>query len=163
MINKYLNSNSCTIFCKLKSCDEVTSFIQGINNQNMNFQFLDKPTIEKVSVCVSFDDNSSLEVYAFKRSKGGDHVSKTIMGTYNFFKNIPTEAYSNKEFIQQHLADCNASIGVKTSSDFSGNKYEYLLMLVKEFDGLIFDGTGMIDQRGGLILDLDGIYSVVYE
>lgn len=149
-------------FCKLENYNVVTEYLES--------------TVSDVVSLEKFDNGSNLgekyrithlheyvDFYILIRKQGGDKVSKTIIGAYNFFRGIETDAISNKEFIKQHLSESNSSISIKSSTEYSDFSYKFILQLVSELEGLIFTGSGMLDGMGALVLGDDGAYSVLYE
>lgn len=109
-----------------------------------------------------YDHAVEFEVFVLMREAGGDKVSKTLLGAYNYFKNIKTEKESNKVFVLDKISKCNASIGINGKPEYSEKHkhFEYIMSLALCFDGIIFNGSGAVNECGELILGLDGEYSV---
>ena len=161
-VNNYLRSDSCNIFCKIDNVIKILNVVEQLLGENMKIDILTMPTDTAISFRIQMNSDH-IDFHVFKRVSGGDQVSKTILGAYSFFKRIKTDAITNKNYIQQHLAECNASIGVKSSTSFSGLDYDFLLKVVTHCEGQILNGVGMLDEQGDLILDSEGFYSVIYE
>jgi hypothetical protein len=160
----FLTSEKCNIFCRIDSCNDVVRYLKEhlidddelvITEQNNDARVVVK--ISNYAACIEF--------YILKRQKGGDKIAKTLLGAFNYFDKISTDAKNNKEVALLHLSKCNASIGIKAQPAFTEKFHhvKYLFGVVNEFNGMIFNGSGLIDGEGGLVLDADGYYSVIYE
>ncbi|MCS6234258.1 hypothetical protein G3495_03775 [Shewanella baltica] len=159
-VNNYLSSDRCNVFCKIDTVTDILNVVEHLLDENMKINVLTIPTDTAISFRIQMNSDH-IDFHVFKRVAGGDQVSKTILGAYSFFKRIKTDAITNKNYIQQHLAECNASIGVKSSTSFSGLDYDFLLKIVAHSEGQIFNGIGMLNEQGDLILDSEGFYSVI--
>jgi len=161
-VNNYLNGSNCNVFCKLTSYQDVLEYLNSTINDEISFEIIDDSNESGVKYRINYL-KESIDFHVLIRNKGGDRTSKIILGAYNFFKNITTDLSSNKEFIQQHLMECNSSVGIKCSTEFSDYIYLYIIRFGKHFEGLIFNGLSMLDEEGELILDIDGTYSAQYK
>lgn len=161
-MNTFLQTNQCNVFCRLENYNEVAKYLESIVSDVVSFEKLndDSSLGEKYRIKYL---QETIDFYVIIRKQGGDKVSKIILGAYNFFKQIETDANSNKEFIQQHLSESNSSISIKSSTKYTDFSYKFILQFVSKFEGLIFNGSGMLDEMGDLVLGDDGAYSVLYE
>lgn len=161
-MNAFLQTNQCSVFCKLENSNVVAKYLESTVSDVVSLEKLDNGSNlgEKYRITHS---QEYIDFYILIRKQGGDKVSKTIIGAYNFFRRIETDAISNKEFIQQHLSESNSSISIKSSTEYSDFSYKFILQFVSELEGLIFTGSGMLDEMGALVLGDDGAYSVLYE
>ena len=161
-MNAFLETNQCSVFCKLDNYDVVANYLDSTVSDVVSLEKLDNDSSlgERYRITHS---QEYIDFYVLIRKQGGDKVSKSIIGAYNFFRGIETDAISNKEFIKQHLSESNSSISIKSSTEYSDFSYKFILQLVSELEGLIFTGSGMLDGMGALVLGDDGAYSVLYE
>ena len=161
-VNKYLDGSNCSIFCKLESYKDVLHYLNSTTNDEISLEILEGSVDFGMKYRIKFPQEH-IDFYILIRNQGGDQTSKIILGAYNFFKRIISDVPSNQKFIQQHIQHCNSSIGIKCSTEFSDLSYVYIMQFANEFNGLIFNSSGMLDVDGELILDVDGAYSVLYE
>lgn len=156
----YLTKQQCAVFCRIENKEDV---IDALKMWLHDSSELKTSIDEDGDLVVSISDlGVRVEFYVLMRERGGDGVSKTLLGAYNYFKKIEPEYETNKEFVLNRISKCNASIGVSGSPEFSekNKHFEYILSLVMRFDGVIFNGSGAVNEKGDLLLDASGKSSV---
>jgi hypothetical protein len=138
-----------TIFSH-KNYDEILNYLENL-----------KITEVKDSEVKAFNLNYSegnLQVSVKKRIEQGDDFSQMIGGTWNFFRMIETEHEKVKDELIDFVLDCETAIGIVADSDFTetDERATFIYKLMEIFDGIMFDGQGMVDKKGKVILDYDG-------
>ncbi len=92
------------------------------------------------------------------QQKPGDEFSRLILGTHNYFRMIGTQNKRLQNQLLHTIAATNMVIGVKAIPDFdeSVGHFDLIFAIAETLDGMIFNGNGMIDYEGKMILDADG-------
>ena len=150
----YITKQQCSVFCKIESAEEVEKVLRS--------WLLDESRLES-----SYDGNfriniysasAQLDLFVLKRQTGGDRASKTLLGAFNYFNKIDADSSKNKRHVLKRLSNCNASIGISGKPEFSiDHKHiEYIFSLALLFDGIIFNGSGAVNECGELLLGADG-------
>jgi hypothetical protein len=138
-----------TIFSS-KNYDEILNYLETL-----------KLTEVKDSDVITFETNykeGNLQVSIKKRIEGGDSFSMMILGAWNFLRNIETKYDKQKKELIHRVSECETAIGIVTNSNFTetDERATFIYKLMEMFDGIMFDGQGMTDKNGKLILDYDG-------
>ncbi len=138
-----------TIFSS-KNYDEILNYLETL-----------KLTEVKDSDVKTFETNykeGNLQVSIKKRIEGGDSFSMMILGTWNFLRNIETNYDKQKKELINRISECETAIGIVADSNFTetDERATFIYKLMEMFDGIMFDGQGMIDKKGKVILDHDG-------
>lgn len=92
------------------------------------------------------------------RKEPGDSFSKLILGTHNFFHNINTFAFTQKEFVLRQVGNCQMALGMVGEPEFEeeAGHFDLIFGLADELDGMIFNGAEMLNSQGKTILSTDG-------
>jgi hypothetical protein len=138
-----------TIFSH-KNYDEILNYLESI-----------KLTEVKDSDIRTFDINykeGNLQISIRKQIERGDSFSKMILGTWNFLRNIETSYNNQKKELITRISECETAIGIVADSNFTetDERATFIYKLMEMFDGIMFDGQGMVDKKGKIILDYDG-------
>jgi hypothetical protein len=138
-----------TIFTS-KNYDKILNYLKTL-----------KLTEIKDSDVKTFETNykeGNLQVSVKKQIEGGDSFSKMILGTWNFLRNIETSYDKQKKELINRVSECETAIGIVSDSNFTeaDERTTFIYKLMEMFDGIMFDGQGMIDKNGKIILDHDG-------
>lgn len=90
----------------------------------------------------------------------GDQFSKIVLGAANFFRRIKTPAISNQTYLKEFLFDTKIIIGVVADPELmeSAGHFDLIFDVADECEGLIFNGNGMVDPSGNLLLNNEGEY-----
>jgi hypothetical protein len=138
-----------TIFSS-KNFDEILNYVEKT-----------RLTKVKDSDLMTFEANypeGNLQLSIKKQIERGDSFSMMILGTWNFLRNIETKYDKQKKELIHLVSECETAIGIVTDSNFTetDERATFIYKLMEMFDGIMFDGQGMIDKNGKLILDHDG-------
>ena len=138
-----------TIFSS-KNYDEILNYLESL-----------KLTEVKDSDVKTFEADykeGNLQISIKKEIERGDSFSKLILGTWNFLRNIATNYDEHKKKLIDRISECETAIGIVADSDFTetDERATFIYKLMEMFDGVMFDGQGMIDEKGRVILDHDG-------
>lgn len=81
-----------------------------------------------------------------------------ILGTWNFFDNIETKYEKQQKELVNRILSRNSAVGVLADPEFTktDKRLDFVFSLAELFDGVIFNGSEMIDKKGRLILDQAG-------
>jgi hypothetical protein len=93
-----------------------------------------------------------------QRKRPGDDFSRMILGAHNYFRNIKTRKVKQRQRILDLLGGCEMAIGVVADPEFTetDSRLDLVFAIVRRLDAMIFNGSGMIDKDGAMILDSDG-------
>lgn len=142
----------CTIFCPHVAYAQVTHYLE--QNANGSFQIVGE-TEDWQTITVSHT-RSTLKFTSLKYEQGGDKFSHLILSTHNFFRNVPASG-ANKQRALQALLSCEWIIGVVANESFDEDENTALVFAITQLlDAMIFNGSGMLDKDGNLILDSQG-------
>jgi hypothetical protein len=138
-----------------------TIFSSKIFDEILNYVEKTRLTKVKDSDLITFEANypeGNLQLSIKKQIERGDSFSKLILGTHNFFRMIETRHKKLQEVLLKKISSCDATIGIVADSDFTetDERATFIYKLMEMFDGIMFDGQGMTDKNGKLILDYDG-------
>jgi hypothetical protein len=138
-----------TIFSH-KNYDEILNYLENL-----------KITEVKDSEVKTFEVNykeGNLQISIRKQIERGDSFSKMILGTWNFLRMIETTHEKVKDELIDVVLECETAIGIVADSDFTetDERATFIYKLMEIFDGIMFDGQGMVDKKGKVILDYDG-------
>ena len=88
--------------------------------------------------------------------------SRLILGTSTFFRHVNVTPIDRRERLLDHISRCQFSIGVGASPEFDEEErhFDMIFEIAKSLGGLIFNGLGMVDPDGLLVLDRDGNFDV---
>jgi hypothetical protein len=94
------------------------------------------------------------------KTRPGDPFSKIILGAANFFRRIKTEAVANQNYLKDSIFKTTLLIGVVAEPELTEETgdFDLIFAVAESCDGLIFNGSGMVDASGDLILDDTGDY-----
>ncbi len=92
------------------------------------------------------------------RPHESDEFSKLILGTYAYFQNTKTDFEAVKDRMLTSITECQFAIGVvgKPAFDEQEKHFDIVFAITEAFGGLIFNGHGMVDQNGLMVLDSEG-------
>lgn len=143
-------SNSCTIYSN-RNYSEILAYFEEIG-------FTDVTDSEDVKSFQRYYSEGTLRISLKKRIEQGDSFSKMIGGTWNFVRMIETRNKVQKEELIRRVLDCKTAIGLVSEPEYveDDKRADYIYKLAEMFDGVIFNGSEMIDKSGKLILDDEG-------
>jgi hypothetical protein len=105
-------------------------------------------------------NKSELRFKTSVRERPGDKFSKMILGMYNYFRSVDTNASSNKDYILQNVGETKLAIGVVGDPQFSeeDGHFDYIFAVAEKVGGIIFNGEAILDAKGDMILSKDGTF-----
>ncbi len=108
---------------------------------------------------------ATLTFNALLRNEPGDQFSKTVLGGANFFRRVNTDAKNNQSFVKDAILNTKLIIGVVAEPELAEDAGfpDLLFEAAHRCDGLIFNGEGMVDTSGDLLLDKQGRYDRVVD
>jgi hypothetical protein len=141
-----------TIFIN-NSYNNILSYLERIGTLE-----LEDDDDDNVRTFEKLFSNGKLKVSLKKQVERGDKFSFMVLGVCNFFENIETKFKNQKQTIINQLLDCETAIGIVADSNFTetDERATFIYNLMQMFDGIMFDGQGMTDKNGKIILDHDG-------
>ena len=104
------------------------------------------------------DDDTSVCVRGPGFAGPGRQFNKTILGTGNFFKDVPIKKKDVRQGVLDHIYGTEVILGCTGEPSFAVDLGHYKLIfgIANVMGGLIFDGQGMLDAHGKLVLDKIG-------
>ncbi len=149
-------SDACTIYIKKVDYqavyDEVASLAQvpiEVSGSAGDWQSL------------TITQQSTLTFNSMRQNPGTfDEFSELILGTYSFFRKIKTSDEEHKNAVLTDISKCQFAIGIGGFPEFNESEghYDMIFAIAKALDGCIFNGSGMIDEDGLMLLDSDGSF-----
>lgn len=105
---------------------------------------------------------STLTLNSMEREGPGDQFSSMMLGLHSLFWNVKTEAADRKKIVLDAIASCVLAIGVvaEPAFDESEGHFECVLDIAKIGNGVIFNGSGILDSEGRLLLDQEGHFDL---
>jgi hypothetical protein len=93
-----------------------------------------------------------------QQEKPGDEFSRMILGAHNYFRTIKTKNIKQQKRILDLLDECEMAIGVVADPDFTGTdkRLDLVFAIAGYLNAMMFNGSGMIDKDGAMILGSDG-------
>lgn len=87
-----------------------------------------------------------------------NEFSQLILGTSTFFQHVNVTPIDRREELLDVISRCQFAIGVGASPEFNEEEkhFDMIFEIAKSLDGLIFNGSGMVDADGLLVLDREG-------
>ena len=107
---------------------------------------------------------STITFNSMKRQQQAEFndFSRLILGTSTFFQNVNVTPIDRRERLLDTISRCQFAIGVGASPEFNEEErhFDMIFEIAKTLDGLIFNGSGMVDPDGLLVLDNEGNFDV---
>ena len=147
---------NCTILCPTDEPERVLGFVR---------QFFDGRggvTVEGESrnwaavIIESGDAKLILNRRVFDRP--GDEFARMRSGMWSFFNQIQTEHAAIKTSVLARVEEYALAIGVVAEPNFDedAGHFEGIFGLAAELDAIVWNGNGVLDAEGSMILDGDG-------
>jgi hypothetical protein len=97
---------------------------------------------------------SKLEIFSHIRKEQGDEFSGSILSAYTHMKKLsPANESFDKEELLNSILRTEWKVGIVSIPGFENTEHENIIMaIVKRLKGVIFDGNGVLDTDGDLIL-----------
>ena len=107
---------------------------------------------------------STITFHSMKRQQRPEFndFSRLILGTRTFFQNVEVAPIERRKRVLDTVSRCQFSVGVVASPGFNEEEkhFDMIFEIAKSLDGLIFNGSGMVDADGLLVLDKEGNFDV---
>jgi hypothetical protein len=104
------------------------------------------------------DGSSTLTFSSLRRVAPGDQFSKLILGASTFFRRVETSAIKNKDHILKAISGSKMILGIvaepKMMQEYG--HFDLVFDIAEELEGIIFNGGGILNAQGLLILDGQG-------
>jgi hypothetical protein len=143
-------ADNCTIYCRHDDQSRISGLIAEFLKRADGLPEWDGVPIQT--------GGSSIRFSRWVRTESGDPFCRMILGTHNRFRAVRTDATEAQQRVLNSIGNCIAAIGVVAEPKFneSAGHLDLIFAIARELDGVIFDGSGMIDSNGAMILDLEG-------
>lgn len=82
----------------------------------------------------------------------GREFNRTIVGAGNFFRNVRAKK-EIRQRVLDHIYATTTILGCVAEPAFSKAHHAFVFGLARAMNGLVFDGQGMLDGHGMLVLD----------
>lgn len=143
---------SLTIICRSKDyrggCNAIAAFVPGERTLIGN-----RDKWESIEMK---DAESVVRFHALVYVAPFDDFCRTKMSLRTRFKGIVTVHEERKARLLESVNSCELLIGVVAEPKLTDRHEAAAFALADQMDGLVFDGHGIFDVEGDLVLDLDG-------
>lgn len=142
-------SQSCTIYLE-KAYSDVLTYLESLEMREI-------PDAEAKTFERKYFEGS-LRVSLKKQVEAGDDFSGMILGTWNLFRDVETKHENRQNDLLNRILSANSAIGIAAHPEFTetDKRLDFVFGLAEMFDGIIFNGSEMLDKQGRLILDQAG-------
>ena len=147
-------SDACTIYVSRVDYSKVREIIEAVSTNPVEV-IGDADKWEQITV----RGQTTLTFAAIEsRPHEHDEFSDLILGTWTFFRRVETAHTSLKARVITAVSECQFAIGVVGKPAFNEQEkhFDIVFAITEAFGGLIFNGYGMVDQNGLMVLDKDG-------
>ena len=152
-------SDACTIFGSKVDYLAVYNIVSGMSLVPVEVTGVPQEwqTLEVVQ-------GSTITFHSMKRQQQPEFndFSRLILGTSTFFRHVNVTPVERRERVLDAVYRCQFSVGVVASPEFNEDEkhFDMIFEIAKSLDGLIFNGSGMVDADGLLILDNEGSFDI---
>lgn len=152
-------SGACTIFGSKVDYLAVYNIVSGISPVSAEVAGVPQEwqTLEVVR-------ESTITFHSMKRQQQPEFndFSRLILGTATFFRHVDVMPMERRERVLDAVYRCQFSVGVVASPGFNEDEkhFDMIFEIAKSLNGLIFNGSGMVDVNGLLVLDNEGNFDV---
>lgn len=147
------DGQACTIYSPNVIFQEVWERVQ-----ESGLPFVVDGVVHEWSRITISDGDTTLVLSGLKRVGPGDRLSKILLGTINSFERIASAPADRKRLIAVAVAKCQMIVGVRGRPMFTDAHMDLIFDIAGACEGLIFNGSGMIDPEGRLILNYEGLF-----
>jgi len=147
-------SDACTIYVNRVDYSKVREIIEAVSTNPVEV-IGDADKWKQITV----RGQSTLTFAAMeRRPHEHDEFSTLILGTYAYFQNTKTDFEAVKDRMLTSITGCQFALGVvgRPAFDEQEKHFDIVFAITEAFSGLIFNGYGMIDHNGLLVLDNEG-------
>jgi len=149
-------SNACTIYCKKADHSVVYEILASLSQVPMEVV----GTVEDWQ-SITVVQQSTIKFNSLRQHAGTfNEFSELILGTHSFFRNVQTDDGVRRDKLLTNISECRLAIGVTGFPEFNEAErhYDMIFDIAKSLNGFIFNGSGMIDENGLMILNSDGSF-----
>lgn len=145
---------SCTIYSRIESYQNITSIWEALSDNNSEVSLRENESGGVILKTIS----GRLELSLKKYEQSGDDFSHLILGTHNYFNQVETKYEKAKNNLLNSISQSKIAIGVGAEPSFTetDERLDIVFGIAEMLDGVIFNGSEMIDKDGQLILDKSG-------
>jgi cell wall assembly regulator SMI1 len=150
----------CTIFCPVQKHDATLACVKAVAPAR-------KPSVRGGAAAwkaITLKDATGVLVLTrtrfvrggFKGAPGA--FNRVIVGASTFFRHVRVRPKQIREEVLRRISETNMLIGCVATPAFSADlgHYDVVFAIARATNGMIFDGQGMLDASGTLILDRSG-------
>ncbi len=142
-------SQACTIYSP-RDFQEVYDFLESTD-------IVEVPDADTVSFEKTYVEGN-LKIALKRQIERGDSFSSLLRGTWNYFDTISTDHTEQKNQLTNRILETNTAIGIVADPEFNDEdeRLDLVFKLSELFDGVIFNGSMMLNKDGQVILDSEG-------
>lgn len=147
-------SDNCTIYSPILDFDIPLIIFR----QRQGGQLKIKNAKEHWSKLTLTTGESQIVLSSLWQRKPGDEFSVLILSTHNYFQRIKTSNKNIQDQLLKKIATTKLVIGVGATPNFdeTAGHFDLIFDITEKLGGVIFNGDGMIDSEGKMILSADG-------
>lgn len=100
----------------------------------------------------------SLRISGMRWERPGDEFSSMTLGMANYFRCAPATNKDLQLRAMRFVHRCEFALGIVAKPEFSeqDGHFDLVFALATALDALIWNGSGLVDTNGRLVLDGDG-------
>jgi hypothetical protein len=99
-----------------------------------------------------------ITINSMQRERPGDEFSRMILGAGNYFRDIRTTSVAAQQRLLELISELEWAIGVVAEPEYTetDTRLDLVFEIARHLNAVIFNGSGMIDKDGLMILEADG-------
>jgi hypothetical protein len=146
-------AQNCTILCPTDEPERIVEVVRELIGSRGQVT-VDGEDKDWSSITVQ-DDGASLTLNRLVFEAPGDKFSRMQRGMWAYFDEVETSHTSLKSDLQERIDGLALGIGVVAEPSFveDSGHFECIFGLADALGAVIWNGSGIIDARGNLILD----------
>jgi hypothetical protein len=146
----------CTILCPADEPGRVLSAVEDLIGDRGTIAV--EGDVSDWSAVTVEAEGASLTLNRLVFGESGDKFARMQAGMWSFFDRVETPHAAIKADVLEKVEQFALAIGVVAEPGFDeeAGHFDCLFGLTAELDAIIWNGNGVLDAEGSMILDADG-------
>ena len=147
---------SLTLFCRKATIDVFREVVTESLAPFGHLEWTESPEGWPIAIATSSSSQLTLNPLVF--CEPGDKLSVMSLGAAAFARKIETDHPAGRELAVEYSLNMQMAVGVVADPkiDPQAGHEDCLFSLASALDGVLFTGSGFLDQHGELIIDVEG-------
>jgi hypothetical protein len=147
---------NCTILCPADEPERVIALVRKLVGGRGRVALAGKP-VDWTSITINSPE-ASLVLNRRVFRENGDEFSKMLNGMWVYFDSVKTERKEIKAHVQRRIEEHALAVGVVAEPEFveEAGHYDCIFGLAAALDAIIWNGNGVLNAEGQMLLDSDG-------